>query len=59
MTHSLRTGGDLDFDVISWVVPWIETHSTSGSTLMRHSEVSHESSRATSPMTTFHRGRDT
>jgi hypothetical protein len=25
MTHSLRTGGDLDFDDISRVVPWIET----------------------------------
>ena len=25
MVHSLRTGGDLDFDDISEVVPWIET----------------------------------
>jgi hypothetical protein len=25
MAHSLRTGGDLDFDDISRVVPWIET----------------------------------
>lgn len=25
MVHSLRTGGDLDFDDISRVVPWIET----------------------------------
>jgi hypothetical protein len=25
MVHSLRTGGDLDFDDISGVVPWIET----------------------------------
>ena len=25
MVHSLRTGGDLDFDDISLVVPWIET----------------------------------
>src|SRR5947208_9968598 len=25
MVHSLRTGGDLDFDDVSRVVPWIET----------------------------------
>ena len=25
MVHSLRSGGDLDFDDISRVVPWIET----------------------------------
>jgi len=30
MTHSLRTGGDLDFDDISRVVPWIETASDLG-----------------------------
>jgi hypothetical protein len=28
MVHSLRTGGDLDFDDISRVVPWIETAAT-------------------------------
>ena len=30
MAHSLRTGGDLDFDDISVVVPWIETASDLG-----------------------------
>lgn len=30
MAHSLRTGGDLDFDDISRVVPWIETASDLG-----------------------------
>jgi hypothetical protein len=30
MVHSLRTGGDLDFDDISRVVPWIETASDLG-----------------------------
>src|SRR5947207_13660655 len=30
MVHSLRTGGDLDFDDISRVVPWIETSADLG-----------------------------
>jgi len=30
MAHSLRTGGDLDFDDISRVLPWIETASELG-----------------------------
>ena len=30
IVHSLRTGGDMDFDDISRVVPWIETSATLG-----------------------------
>src|SRR5258705_1579941 len=35
MVHSLRAGGDLDFDDISRVVPWIETAADPGLDLDR------------------------
>ena len=36
MVHSLRTGGDVDFDDISRVVPWIETASTTSAWTWTH-----------------------
>jgi hypothetical protein len=56
MVHSLRTGGDLDFDDISRVVPWIETAADLGLDLEAEQRAQPRAFKSHLPWTTVPKG---